>query len=133
MLAEVANIERLQQALSELDRVGFYQDFAAQSIVYGPAFQGVVRIWSGEGESLAEVALPEELPTLTDSLHPALLMPVFRRWPVPCLKKINRAASTYLPFGWERLLIRDACPSACGTRLRLTSADSTETGGCRKR
>nr|WRX36515.1 hypothetical protein [Cystobacterineae bacterium] len=52
---------------------GTYANFAGMGLAYGPAFQGLRTLWRGEGESLAEVALPESARAEGYGVHPALL------------------------------------------------------------
>ena len=40
---------------------------------YGPAFQGVQRLWQGEGEALGEIAIGAEGISNSYHFHPALL------------------------------------------------------------
>jgi acyl transferase domain-containing protein/surfactin synthase thioesterase subunit/acyl carrier protein len=51
----------------------FYRFLAARGLSYGPAFQGITRLWRHDDQAFARVALPDELPTSDYVLHPALL------------------------------------------------------------
>ena len=52
-----------------------YPRLAAQGLQYGPRFQGIARLWHGEGEALGEVSAPAGLlPDLAAyHVHPAVL------------------------------------------------------------
>lgn len=52
-----------------------YRMAQAHQVNYGPAFRGIERLWLGEREALAEVALPAKVAWRKDAfaLHPALL------------------------------------------------------------
>jgi phthiocerol/phenolphthiocerol synthesis type-I polyketide synthase C len=51
----------------------FYRACAARGLHYGPAFQGVVRVFVGDGEALGELRLPERCRAARSGcLHPAL-------------------------------------------------------------
>ncbi|MCP2256255.1 Acyl transferase domain-containing protein, partial [Prauserella aidingensis] len=50
-----------------------YGAFAAAGLTYGPAFQGLTRLWRLGDDTLAEVSLPDDLPADGFALHPALL------------------------------------------------------------
>lgn len=53
----------------------YYQGVRSLGLDFGPAFQGLRRIWKGRGEALGEMALPEELEPGIENyrFHPALL------------------------------------------------------------
>jgi NADPH:quinone reductase-like Zn-dependent oxidoreductase/SAM-dependent methyltransferase/acyl carrier protein len=54
--------------------------FASMGLNYGPAFQGIVRLWRGGGEALAEIHTPDSVTgQLSDyRLHPAVLDACFQ-------------------------------------------------------
>jgi thioester reductase-like protein len=56
-----------------LDVTAIYSRFSAASIEYGPAFQGLKRLWRGDGEALAEIELGAGLEGRGFGVHPALL------------------------------------------------------------
>ena len=60
---------------AEIAGEDYYDAFADQGVTYGPAFQGVRRVWKGAGEALAEVRLPEDVVAQASAhrVHPALL------------------------------------------------------------
>jgi acyl transferase domain-containing protein/NADPH:quinone reductase-like Zn-dependent oxidoreductase/SAM-dependent methyltransferase/acyl carrier protein len=64
----------------EILKDDFYQRFHKAGIEYGPSFQGVQRLWCGEGEALGHLELPPELEAeLHDYLlHPAILDSCFQ-------------------------------------------------------
>jgi polyketide synthase 12/epothilone polyketide synthase D len=56
-----------------------YAALAEMGLEYGPAFQGVIELWRGEGEALGRVRLPEAAgPAAAYRLHPALLDACFQ-------------------------------------------------------
>ncbi|MFC3999968.1 SDR family NAD(P)-dependent oxidoreductase, partial [Nocardiopsis sediminis] len=59
----------------EVDVTGHYEGLAAQGYGYGPAFQGLRRAWTRDGEVFAEIALDEREASEAGSfgIHPALL------------------------------------------------------------
>ncbi|MCX4246642.1 type I polyketide synthase [Paraliomyxa miuraensis] len=67
---------RLGQALSAAE---IYAELAAIGLDYGPAFQGIVELWRGGGESLGCVRLPQAAGGASPYLvHPALLDACFQ-------------------------------------------------------
>jgi myxalamid-type polyketide synthase MxaE and MxaD len=67
-LAEI----RLRCATS-IDVDQLYNSFASVGLEYGPRFRNVRRLFRGQGEVLAEVALPSDLSDGRYGIHPALL------------------------------------------------------------
>ncbi|MFI6446059.1 SDR family NAD(P)-dependent oxidoreductase, partial [Kitasatospora sp. NPDC050543] len=59
----------------EVPVTGHYEQLALAGLTYGPAFQGLERVWRHGDEVFAEVALPEQLRSEAGAygLHPALL------------------------------------------------------------
>ncbi|GAA3463317.1 type I polyketide synthase [Saccharothrix longispora] len=82
----------------QVDLDGTYEELAADGLVYGPAFRGLVAAWKRDGEAFAEVRLPT---SVTDAdrygLHPAVLDAALHTIGV------SGAAGTEpaLPFAWE--------------------------------
>ncbi|MFC3995974.1 SDR family NAD(P)-dependent oxidoreductase [Nocardiopsis sediminis] len=85
----------------EVDVAGHYEGLAARGYGYGPAFQGLRRAWTRDGEVFAEVGLGEQEAAQAAGygIHPALLD--------ACLHAIglNAGAGTgdgvELPFAWS--------------------------------
>ncbi len=59
--ARTVDLPNLIRRLSERDITELYAAFARLGIVYGPAFQGLCSLWSGQGEALGEVVLADTL------------------------------------------------------------------------
>ncbi|MFJ1708753.1 SDR family NAD(P)-dependent oxidoreductase, partial [Kitasatospora sp. NPDC088346] len=59
----------------EVSTAGHYEQLASAGLTYGPAFQGLERVWRRGDEVFAEVVLPDELRSEAGAygLHPALL------------------------------------------------------------
>ncbi|TDB90608.1 SDR family NAD(P)-dependent oxidoreductase [Actinomadura sp. KC216] len=58
-----------------IDVADLYAAMRSHGLEYGPSFRGVGRLWRGEGEALAALAVPSELDPELDAygIHPALL------------------------------------------------------------
>ncbi len=81
-----------------------YQQSREEGIDYGPAFQGLERLFRGDGEALGHIRLSEELAAEVGDykLHPVLLD--------ACLQVggsilPNEPSAVYLPTGIERLTL----------------------------
>jgi polyketide synthase 12/epothilone polyketide synthase D len=73
---EPSSLETIQQrCTTEADAAGVYSRLNAMGRSYGPTLQGLVKLWSGPQESLAEVRLPAEVAGEMDQyqVHPVLL------------------------------------------------------------
>ncbi|MET8422894.1 type I polyketide synthase [Nocardia sp. NPDC004860] len=96
-----------------------YETLAALGYRYGPAFQGVRRIWHRGDEIFAEVALPDSVADADNyGLHPALLDAALQ--PVFAAATPLQADGIRLPVMWEDVELRAV--GAKTLRVRLTSA-----------
>ncbi|MGW0846958.1 SDR family NAD(P)-dependent oxidoreductase, partial [Streptomyces sp. NPDC002787] len=106
---------------TEIDLDGAYDRLADHGFVYGAAFRGLRRVWQGEGEIYAEVALPDETGQRAGHflLHPALLDAVLH----PLLPGVTGDdGQPRLPFSWSGARVHTAGASVL--RARLTLSDS---------
>ena len=127
------DLELLKSRLSPLDVPAYYRAKSSTGIDLGPLLRTVGAVWSGPGEALGEVQLPEELGRNELDVHPLLLD--------GCLQIVGAARNmtggpqeaTYLPFGWDRLWLTGRLPDRlfCHVRMGETiqetdSPESTE-------
>ncbi len=71
---EAIDLEKYQkQCNQEIEIKQHYQKYQEVGLNYGNSFQGVEKLWKGEGKVLAQLSLPEELGITEYYLHPALL------------------------------------------------------------
>ncbi len=69
----------LRARLSRVAGAEVYTALAAMGLDYGPAFQGILELWQGDGEALGRVRLPEAAgPATAYRIHPALLDACFQ-------------------------------------------------------
>ncbi|MFC7310642.1 SDR family NAD(P)-dependent oxidoreductase, partial [Streptomyces monticola] len=104
----------------EVDLDGAYERLAAIGYGYGPAFRNLRRVWQGEGELFAEVAVGEELRASAGKfgLHPALLDAALH----PLLPGVAEEGGTsWLPFAWSGVSLTATGATALRVRLALTS------------
>ncbi|MEV5343870.1 SDR family NAD(P)-dependent oxidoreductase, partial [Streptomyces sp. NPDC052676] len=100
-----------------VDLDGFYEGKAAAGYGYGPAFQGVRRVWRRGEELYAEVELPEGQSPDGFGIHPALLDAALQA--TGFLGGTD--GETRLPFAWNQVALYASGASAL--RLRAVPAD----------
>ncbi|GHJ40951.1 polyketide synthase [Streptomyces sp. TS71-3] len=109
---------------TELPLDDAYARLADDGYHYGPAFQGLGRLWQGAGGDLyAEVALPEEQRTAATgfALHPALLDAALH----PLLPGIvDGDTPSRLPFAWSDAAISATGASTLRVRIAATGAEA---------
>ena len=102
---EVVEPEALARRFAEaLDSGACYRRFLRSGIEYGPSFRGIRRLWTKDGESLAEIELPASLrgELAKYQFHPAALD--------ACLQALIGSADfpeskSYLPVSIDRLRV----------------------------
>ncbi|MFF3847898.1 SDR family NAD(P)-dependent oxidoreductase [Streptomyces sp. NPDC002328] len=104
----------------ELD--GFYEDFAARGLVYGPAFQGLTELWRKDSAAYGVVRLPEGLKPDGFGVHPALLDAALHAL-VAVRRDEGDERPVFLPFEWTGV---DLYASGA-TELRVRIALDPET------
>ncbi|MET8912697.1 type I polyketide synthase, partial [Micromonospora sp. NPDC004551] len=102
---------------AEVDPDAWYAALAGHGLTYGPAFQGLRRLWTGDGEVYAEVALPEEMVAGAGGfgVHPALLDAALH--PVGLLLS-GDGGGPRVPFAFEGVQVHAS--GAAALRVRLT-------------
>ncbi|MEU6593160.1 SDR family NAD(P)-dependent oxidoreductase, partial [Streptomyces sp. NPDC046881] len=110
---------------TELPTEDVYERLAEAGYVYGPAFQGVTRVWRAGDELYAEVRLPQEQRTGAAgfAVHPALLDAVLH----PLVLHAAEAAgdgAVRLPFAWTGMELRAAGATELRARISPTGPDS---------
>ncbi|MEU0842860.1 SDR family NAD(P)-dependent oxidoreductase [Streptomyces sp. NPDC005962] len=112
-----------------VDADGFYARAAADGYAYGPAFQGVRKLWRDGSDVLAEVVLPETAGEWSGfGIHPALLDAVLH--PAALLTGQPPGEDTdgrmWLPFTWNGVSLWAA--GATTVRVRLSLDERTAHG-----
>ncbi|WP_425276233.1 type I polyketide synthase [Streptomyces lavendulae] len=102
-----------------VDLGGFYQELAARSFAYGPAFQGLRAAWRLGDEVFAEAVLPPDASAPSDAarygLHPALLDAALHGVGFGPLGDMGTGR---MAFSWED--VRLYATGATRLRIRLT-------------
>ncbi|MGH7411446.1 MAG: polyketide synthase dehydratase domain-containing protein, partial [Candidatus Methylomirabilis sp.] len=95
---------------------------------YGPAFQGIERLWQGQGEALAAIRIPEMVAgDLRDyQFHPALIDYCFQAMLGTLLAEgADRKGTVYLPVKLERMRVYGRPGSRMYCHARLTERDAS--------
>ncbi|WP_425575843.1 type I polyketide synthase, partial [Streptomyces amakusaensis] len=107
----------------EVDIEGTYERLVEQGHGYGPAFQGLRKVWQLDGEVYAEVSLPEGEHTEAAlfALHPALLDAALH----PLLRGVvDDKRQGGLPFSWSGVTVHSTGASNLRVRLTLNGPDT---------
>ena len=107
---ERADLDGLRARLSPADLPAYYRAKVATGIDLGPSFRTLGAVWSGPGEALGEVFLPEVVGRNELDIHPLLLDGCFQVVGVARNMTGAPGEATYLPFGWERLRLSRRVP-----------------------
>ena len=123
---ERVDLEGLRADLVAGDVASLYRNKVSTRVVLGPAFRPLKAVWSGPGEALGEVALPDCLDGGGLDLHPILLDGCFQT--VLAARDQARVAgkSTYMPFGWDRLWLAEPPPERIFCHVRMREAARRE-------
>ena len=111
--------------LSEEDPAAFYRARAEANIQLGPRFRTIQRLWVGEGEALAEVALPDGVEEAGVAAHPILLDGLLQVMGAARTLSGAEEGDTYLPFAWDRFWLTGPLPERviCHARMREGAGD----------
>ena len=125
------DLESLRADLSPVDPADYYRHRASTGVDLGPSFRTLARAWSGPGEAVAEVSLPEALAGHGLDVHPLVLDGCFQAVGVARNVSGTEGGATYLPFGWERLWLAGPLPDrvVCHVRLSDASREAQGEGG----
>ncbi|MBD3934963.1 SDR family NAD(P)-dependent oxidoreductase [Streptomyces chumphonensis] len=106
---------------------GFHRRAAAHGIAYGPAFQGLRRVWLRDDEVFAEVTPPGGLQSEAGryGLHPALLDAALQAWPVAHPRAL---AERWVPAAWHGVTAGAAGAGALRVRLAPAEGPTPDSG-----
>ncbi|MCY4111922.1 MAG: type I polyketide synthase, partial [Chloroflexi bacterium] len=119
---ERIDLEALKARLAPADVPAYYNARSATGVDLGPLFRTLGKAWSGPGEALAEVRLPEAAGRNQLDVHPLVLDGCFQV--VGVARNVTGAPdeATYLPFGWERFWLRGRLPDRVHCHVRMSEA-----------
>jgi myxalamid-type polyketide synthase MxaC len=128
----VARLEELQSRCSEAVAVASVYERCEQiGISYGECFRVLRSVWTGEGECLAEVSLPDSLANeaLAYVVHPVLLDGCFQG----IAGLVSREAGpdeTYLPVGIGRVVVHGRGGLGLYSHVRASAGGGGRSGKC---
>ena len=116
------DLELLRADLAPVEVADYYRHRASTGVDLGPSFRTLGRAWSGPGEAVAEVLLPEDFAGHEFDVHPLVLDGCFQAVGVARNVAGTEGGATYLPFGWERLWLAGRLPDRVVCHVRLSDA-----------
>ena len=121
-----ADLDGLKARLSPADLPAYYRAKVATGIDLGPSFRTLGTVWSGPGEALGEVRLPEAVGRNELDIHPLLLDGCFQVVGVARNMTGAPGEPTHLPFGWERLWLARRVPDRFFCHVVMSDASRSE-------
>ncbi|MET0451568.1 MAG: type I polyketide synthase [Mycobacterium sp.] len=94
--------------------VGAYAQLSARGYQYGPAFQGLTKVWQRGDEVFAEVAMAQGLQANGFGVHPALLDGALH---AVVLSRDDADGEMALPFSWQKVSLHASGASAVRARI----------------
>ncbi|MYE48146.1 MAG: SDR family NAD(P)-dependent oxidoreductase [Gammaproteobacteria bacterium] len=120
--AESIDLEQLRANLKPADVDAYYRQRAGTGVNLGPFFRTLKQVWSGPGEALAEVSLPEAFERHGLDIHPLVLDGCFQVFGTARQLSESEGTAAYLPFGWEQLWLAGRLPDRVYCHVRLSDA-----------
>ena len=117
-----ADLDGLKFRLARTDVPAYYRAKAATSIDLGPAFRALGRVWTGPGEALGEVSLPDAAGRNDLEIHPLVLDGCFQVVGMARNMTGSPDEPTYLPFGWERMWLSGKLPDRVVCHVRMNES-----------
>ena len=116
------DLEELKSRMSPADVPDYYRAKSSTGIDLGPLFRTLGTVWSGPGEALGEVRLPESLGRNELDVHPLLLDGCFQVVGVARNMTGGPDEATYLPFGWDRMWLSKRLPDRLYCHVSMSEA-----------
>ena len=116
------DLEVLKSHLSPADVPAYYRAKSSTGIDLGPLFRTLGTVWSGPGEALGEVRLPEALGRNELDVHPLLLDGCFQVVGAARNMTGGPDEATYLPFGWDRMWLSKRLPDRMFCHVSMSEA-----------
>ncbi|MBI2570997.1 MAG: SDR family NAD(P)-dependent oxidoreductase [Candidatus Schekmanbacteria bacterium] len=106
----------------------YYAALASRGLQYGPAFQGIERLWVGPNEVLARAQLPRMCSETGFSVHPALLDAALHAAAAPAVLR-GGGGEALVPAHIGAVAVYELPASACWTHAVLRAAAAAEADG----
>ena len=104
------DLEALAAQLTPADVQDYYRAKVDTGIDLGPFLRTLGMAWSGPGQALAEVILPETIGRNELDVHPLIMDGCFQVVGIARNMTGDPGEATYLPFGWERFWLNRRLP-----------------------
>ena len=116
------------RCLTEFSAKETYPRLAELGLEYGPAFQGIDKLWAGDGEALAWIVAPEEIAASIENyeVHPAMLDACLQTLicAIPRGDRNSTDGNTvYLPVEFRHVRIHDRIPAKIWSHARLIESE----------
>ena len=122
------DLDEVAARLAPADVPAYYRAKSDTGIDLGPSFRTLGRVWSGPGEAVGEVLLPETLGRNRLDVHPLVLDGCFQVVGIARNMVGGPEEATYLPFGWDGLWLAGGLPDRVFCHVRMNEApQGTET------
>ncbi|MDE0194201.1 MAG: polyketide synthase dehydratase domain-containing protein, partial [bacterium] len=118
------DLDSLRAGMSLVEAADYYRARAETGIELGPSFRTIGRLWARPGEALGEVSFPQALGRNGLDVHPLLLDGCFQVVGAARGLAGTQGATTYLPFGCERLWLAGPLPERVVCHVRMHGAFS---------
>ena len=117
------DLEALAAQLAPADVQDYYRAKVDTGIDLGPFFRTIGMAWSGPGQALAEVTLPENLGRNELDVHPLIMDGCFQVVGIARNMTGEPGEATYLPFGWERFWLNRRLPDRVFCHVIMNQSD----------
>ena len=114
---------RLKADLVPVDLAAYYRAKASVGIDLGPSLRTLRALWAGPGEALGEVSLADSVDRGGLDIHPLMLDGCLQVMAAARAAVASGEAVTYLPFGWERLVLPAQLPERLLCHVRTREAE----------
>ncbi|MFI0424918.1 type I polyketide synthase [Spongiactinospora sp. 9N601] len=113
---------------AEVDLTGVYETLGDRGFHYGPAFQGLRRLWRSGEEVFAEAVLPEDADPRGYGLHPALFDAALQA--AVAADAADGTAAPRLPFAWTGVALHAVDARAVRVRIAPAGPDARSVDVC---
>jgi len=122
------DLDEMAARLTPADVPAYYRAKSETGIDLGPSFRTLGTVWSGPGEAVGEVLLPQALGRNRLDVHPLVLDGCFQVVGIARNMVGGPEEATYLPFGWDGLWLTRPLPDRVFCHVRMNEAPQrTET------
>ena len=125
------DLDEVAARLTPADVPAYYRAKSDTGIDLGPSFRTLGKVWSGPGEAVGEVLLPQALGRNRLDVHPLVLDGCFQVVGIARNMVGGPEEATYLPFGWDGLWLAGGLPDRVFCHVLMNEAPQgaeTESG-----